>query len=317
VIPERVVAPFTEAAFRSGLIAGLVALLVGVVVALAWRARRRDPVPVAGLLMAGAAVVVLAQRDELVAGLGAGLVALAGAGLVVDVVPRGRRVLPLLALPGAWAVATATDATQPWAPVAVGATVALGGSLVASFDHHWKDRPLGPGLLVASFAGVFVTVPETREALPVLGAVLPLAVIGWPVKLAALGAGGSLAATGLLAWTVAEGGTFRDSAIVGGLACLGVLVAEPVARALLGSQRARRRLGRAGAVLGLIATQAVVVLLAARVAGLRDDLRSALALAAITLVVALGATAALTVMKGAEISGARPRTVTRSAGPRR
>jgi hypothetical protein len=84
--------------------------------------------------------------------------------------------------------------------------VAGGGALVADFDARWSSPPLGPALIVVSLAGVFITVPETKEALPVLGAALSLLLIGWPVNLASLGAGGSFAATGLLAWTTAQGG---------------------------------------------------------------------------------------------------------------
>lgn len=298
MIPERILAPFTDAAFGAGLVVGGAALLVGVVAGLVWRTRRAEPLPVAGLLMAGAAMVVLARVDQLGDGLVLGILALAGAGLVADVVPRCRRFLPLLALPGAWLLATATTATQPWAPVAIGATVALGGTLVALFDRHWRDRPLGPGLLAVSFAGVFVTVPETREALPVLGAVLPLALIGWPVNLASLGAGGSLAATGLLAWTVAQGGTFRDSAIVGGLACLGLLLTEPVGRAVLRRRQHGHRPHRVGTVIAVIVAHVVVVFLAARVAGLSDDLRSAVVLAGVTLALAIGIAAAVAAMDG-------------------
>ena len=307
-MPERVVAPFTEAAFRSGLVVGLGLLLVGVVAGLAWRARRAEPLPLAGVLLAGAAVIALAQLDRLGERLGIGLAALAAAGLVADAVPRCRPLLPLLALPGAWMVATGTDATQPWVPLVLGTTVALGGTLVASFDRHWSARALGPGMVVASFAGVFVTVPETREALPVLGAVLPLALLGWPANLASLGAGGSLAATGLLAWTVAQGGTFRDSAIVGGLACLGVLLAEPLARALLSRRRVAGRPHRVGTVLAVLGVHVAVVLLAARLAGLRDDLRSAGALAGVTLALALAAAVLVTL---ADQAGA-DRTATRA-----
>lgn len=303
MLPERIIAPFTEPAFRSGLVVGVIALLIGVGAGLAWRFRRDDPLPVAGLLMAGAAVVVLMRLDLLGGGLAAGLVVLAGAGLVADWFPRSRLFLPLLALPGAWLVATATEATQPWAPLVIGATVALGGSLVASFDHRWSDRPLGPGLVVLSLVGVFATVPETKEALPVLGAVLPIGLIGWPASIAALGAGGSLAITGLLAWTVAQGGTFRESAIVGGLACLGVLVAEPVGRSLRHRQASGHRPYPIAALLALVATHVVVVYLAARVAGLRDDLSSAVALAVIALVLALGAVVAVSVVARDELDG--------------
>lgn len=293
MVPERVLETFTQASFRNGLAIGALALLAGVVVAALWRRRRGRPCPVAGLLIAAAGGAALLQSQRPMLGLVPGLVALAVAGVVVDAVPRLRSLLPVLALPGAWLVATGVEVSQAWAPLAVGVAVAGGGALVADFDGRWSVRPLGPALMVVSLAGVFLTVPETREALPVLGAALPLAVLGWPASLASLGAGGSLSSTALLAWTVAQGGTFRDTALVGGLACLGMLVAEPLGR-LVGPHRRRHRLPRPSWVLAaVLVAHAVVVLVAARVAGLGDDLVTAVAVAA--LVLAAGAAASLAI----------------------
>lgn len=241
MIPERILEPFTQAAFRDGLALGVLALVAGVVVGGLWRTRRGRPCPVAGLLLAAAGAAAVLQAERPAPGLVAGLVVLGVAGALVDAVPGLRLLLPVLAVPGAWLLASSVEVTQAWAPVAVGVAVTGGGALVADFDLRWSARPLSPALVVVSLAGVFVTVPETKEALPVLGAALPLALLGWPVNLTSLGAGGSLAATGLLTWTVAQGGTFRAASIVGGLACLGMLVAEPLGR-LVQRNRSRRRL---------------------------------------------------------------------------
>lgn len=292
MIPERVLAPFSEASFRSGLVIGLFVLGVGVLAALAWRVRRRQPLPVAGLLIAAAGVLVLQRRGVAAPGLASGVVVLGLAGLVADLAPRTRPLLPILAVPGAWVLATEVVVDQAWAPLAIGVTVALGGALVADFDHRSGARSLGPASMVVALMGVFVTVPETKEALPVLGAVLPLALLGWPTGLATLGAGGALSATGLLAWTVAQGGTFRDSAIVGGLACLGLLVVEPVGRRLAASTRALRA-PRAWVVIATLAGHVVVVAVAARVAGLADDLSAAVVVAGVALLVGVGVSAAL------------------------
>jgi len=285
-IPERVLEPFTEASFRSGVLFGGVALVVGVAAGLAWRASGREgAVPVSGLLLCGAAIVALEQAGRLGSDLVPALMALGVGGLVVDVAPTTGRFLPLLALPGAWLLAATVEADQDWLSLAVGLTAAFGGALVSDFDRRWSFQPPGPGLVVVSFAGVFLTVPETAEALPVLGAALPLTLIGWPLNLARLGAGGSLASTGLLAWVVAQGGMFRDSAVVGGLACLAMLVAEPLGRALV-----RRRVAWPTTVLVLVAVataHVVMVILAARVAGLREQLEPALALAVLTLVLGI------------------------------
>lgn len=273
-----------------GLQVGLVALVVAVVVGLVWRRRWASPAPVAGLVLAIGALVAVFDAGRLGDGLTVGLVALMAAGLVADGYPPAKPALPLLALPGAWLLATSVEVSQGWAPVVVGAVIVVGGALVARFDHHDRVQALGPALMAVSFAGVFVTVPETREALPVFAVALPLALLGWPLRLARLGAGGCLAATGLLAWTVAQGGTFRDSALVGGLACLGMLVALPAGRLLAGlrGESDRRRSWPSSAVaVGVVSAHLVVVALVSRVAGLRDDLRSAVILAAAALALAL------------------------------
>lgn len=298
--PERVLEPLAEASFRSGLLIGGIVLIIGILVALAWRWRHDGPLPGAGLLFATAGAVVLHQVGQPVSGLATGLLALAAAGLVADVAPRARVALPLLALPGALVVATTVEVGQDWAPWAIGATIALGGALVAAFDAGpGAPRRLGPGMMAVSLVGVFLTVPETEEALPVLGATLPLALLGWPSGLATLGAGGALSATGLLAWTVGQGGAFRDSAIVGGLACLGLLVAEPVGRRLSRSARSAsaRSVARNAphwALIAVLAVHAAVVVVAARVAGVGDDLGSAVALAVVALFAGTGLSAAVT-----------------------
>lgn len=287
--PEQVLEAFTEASFLGGVVIGVAALVLGVVVAGLWRARRQGSCPVAGLLLAAAGAAAIIQAQRPVPGLVAGLVALGIGGVLVDAVPRLRPLLAVLALPGAWLLATGVTVDQAWAPLAVAVAVAGGGALVADFDVRWSARPLGPVLMAASLAGVFVTVPETKEALAVLGAALPLMALGWPASLASLGVGGSLAATGLLAWTTAQGGTFRAASIVGGLACLGMLVAEPLGR-LLQRNRSLRRLPRStGVLLGVVAAHLVVVLVAARVAGLGEYVSAAVVISVLALTAGVGA----------------------------
>ncbi|HSH59760.1 MAG TPA: hypothetical protein VK988_09010 [Acidimicrobiales bacterium] len=291
--PERLFEPFSEASFRSGLAIGVVALLVLVVVARLWRMRWRRACPVAGLFLAAAGAIAVIQADRPVPGLVGGLIVLGAAGGVVDLKPKSRPFLPVLALPGTWMIATSIEVDQSWVALAVGAAVAAGGALVVDFDHRWSQRPLAPSMICISLVGVFLTVPETKEALPIVGAALPLALIGWPTNLASLGAGGSLTATGLLAWTTAQGGTFRAASIVGGLACLGMLVAEPLGR-LVQRNRSRRRLPRStGVLLGVVAVHLMVVFVAARVAGLGDDVTVAVVISALVLAAGVGASLAI------------------------
>jgi hypothetical protein len=170
-------------------------------------------------------------------------------------------------------------------------TIVLGGACVASFDARHSARGLGPPLFALATAGVYFTVPDTEHALVLIGAALPLALSSWPVPLTRLGSGGAYAATGLLAWTAATDGVARPASIVGGMASLGLLLAEPVGRAI----------GRPGlrpgarpspidhlpktrlAALWIGVAQLCIVLITSRVAGLRGQLASAVLISASVL----------------------------------
>jgi hypothetical protein len=58
-------------------------------------------------------------------------------------------------------------------------------------------------LLAITLVGLFYTVPDTGDAVVLLGVALPVAALGWPWVVARLGAGGSFAIAGLLAWVAA------------------------------------------------------------------------------------------------------------------
>jgi hypothetical protein len=172
------------------------------------------------------------------------------------------------------------------APVAVVA-VAVTGMLLADFDRRRRDG-LALGLWAVSLAGVWAVVPDVESAVVVLGAALPPALLGWPGPLArgglvALGVAGSLAGTALLVWVVATDGAGRPVSIVGGLACLGVLAVEPLARRLGGRGPGGPPLPAAV----LVAAHLVLVAVASRVVGRRETVAEALPLAVAELVVAL------------------------------
>lgn len=311
---------------RAGLLAGVAALAVGVALAVAWRtAGRQGPVPVVGLLIAGAGAMALHARVSpapgrlladpgLPAGLAVGLAVLACAGLVANLTRWPRTVAAVLAAPGALLVAARGDlADVGWVRFAVAGTIVLGGLCVASFDTRWRNPSVAPALFVLSAVGIYFTVPDTEEAMVLLGVAAPLALLGWPFGLGALGTGGSLAATGLLCWTVAAGGYGRRSSIVGGLACLGLLVVEPVGRLAGGGSWPGRVPGRgwsltataaalSGAHLGL-------VYVASRVAGTRLTVPAALGIVGIEATVAVGA-----LMLAARLRRGRPAPIGPGAG---
>ena len=120
--------------------------------------------------------------------------------------------------------------TVIWPTVLVAAALA---AAVADADLSLARSAVGPPLLAVSAFGMYVTVPETGQILPVLVVIVPIALVGAPLVLARLGTAGSAAIVVLLAAVVAEGGQQRAASIVGGLASVGVLALEPVARAIV------------------------------------------------------------------------------------
>ena len=172
------------------------------------------------------------------------------------------------------------------APVVAVAAAVAAGALLADFDRRRRDG-LALSLWAVSVAGVWATVPDVESAVVVLGAALPPALLGWPSPLArsgvSLGVAGSLAGAGLLVWVVATDGAGRPGSMVGGLACLGVLGVEPLARRLGGRGPGLPTLPP----LPLAAAHLALVAVAARVVGRPETVAEALPLALVELAVAL------------------------------
>jgi hypothetical protein len=254
-----------------GYLLGVVALLIVGIVAMV----RPRPVPVAGVMIAAAGVVAVhlsyVVPPELVAGVG--LLALTG---LVPV--RSDLAAMALALPGA-AVLGYTFAAEGGLGliilVVVGSTVL--GPLVARFDSTHPDTS-GTSLMVVAYGAALILVPDTDLIIVVAAAALPLIVAGHPLRLARLGRGGAVAATGLLLWTAAGGAEARSAAVVAASGVLGLLVADPVMRRLRGSRGGLTRIGEAP-LLG-VAVQIALALSLSFVAGSVDH---AALLAIITL----------------------------------
>ena len=213
----------TSSEAGTGYLVGVVALLA---VAL-WSVVSRRTVPAAGAAIAAAGAVALDRVYDAPTELIVGLALLFLAGLVPL---ESDLVVAVLAIPGAAALGLYfVDSGQPELIVLVVAATVLLGPLVGRFDQGQRngDATL---LLVISYLGVLVIVPDTDLAIVIAAAALPLALAGPPLQLAHLGRGGALAATGLLMWTVATGGSARTSALVAGVAALGILIADPLAR---------------------------------------------------------------------------------------
>jgi hypothetical protein len=185
----------------------------------------------------------------------------------------------------------------PVLAVAAGAV----GLALADFDRRWRRHGLVPPLLAVAAAGVWAALPDVEAALVVLGVTVPMTLLGWPSPLArsgqppSLGVVGALGVAGLFVWMVAAGAVGRPGAAVGGVTCLGVLVAEPVARRLDPRRRSPLDLlaGRDGPAWAALAAQVPLVGLASRVVARPERATTALLLAALELGPAVGAGVAL------------------------
>lgn len=297
-IANAILSALRDPGFRSGVAFGVLALGIGAVVALVARGKRDVVVPLGGLCFVAASLLALLRTQGRSDMLVLGIAALVGAGALSSSVrgrvPGGAVLGAALAVPGAWIVVH----TEPipeivWIQGFLGLGIVLGAALTSDFDRRWRRVGAGPVLLAISLFGVYATVPDTEQALVLLGASLPLALpglIGRPPALDALGPAGAYGAVGLLAWSVGAGGAARHSAIVGGLTCLALLVVEPLGRSLArGPSRVlgARPGGRVRALATLAAGQLALVYVCSRVAGLRDSVAAAALIAGGALLVGI------------------------------
>jgi hypothetical protein len=257
--------------------------------------RHLDPLPIGGLLITGAFVEAMRETGRLVPGLAVGLAMLAVAGVVADVSGHRAFVLAALTVPGAWVLAThAGLGNVGWVKAMVAGSVVVGAPLAASLDARAGPDGLGPVLFAISTIGVYFTIPDTDVGLALFPIAALLALAAWPRPLVSLGAG-TAAAVGTLVWVSAVGGLGRSTAVIGGVACLGLLIAEPLGRLM--AARHRRALGGERHdtwylggerhdtwYVGVVAlVQLVVVYVASRVAGVRTRVGAAVAIATLDL----------------------------------
>jgi hypothetical protein len=296
-MPDAITDLLTDDGFRTGLVYGLLA--AGAVAAGAAASRRT--LPLAGVAVGVAAYLALAGAyDDVGSNLAVGLVALGTGGLLTA---RSHPLLRIAAsLPGALLVADSTGLDRPaWAMPAVVAVSAVGGTLVAETDRALGRLGVPPVLLAVTALGIYGTTPDTEHAMVTAGVALAVAPLGlpWPDgprwPLASLGAAGAPVVGGVVAWTVVVDGLARPGAVVGGVACLGLLALEPVVR---WSFRAHglpqptpgRRLRDQVVV---VSVQLGLVAVCSRVAGLRTSAAEALVISAVAYVAAAIALRAL------------------------
>lgn len=277
--------------FRTGLVAAAVALPVVVaIVFVSIRAGRRsaDPLPVAGIALVIAALIGLANarggvppNDQLVVGL-----VLLTLGPLVATFARSRLFTILSTLPGAALVAWAAslDNNVEWiAPIVFLVTVAC-AALVADFDRANARAGLGPVLMAVTALAAYTALPDTEQIAALAGAALPIALLGAPLPVASLGGPGAASTVGLFVWIAAVGGRARPGSFVGAIACLGVMVLEPVVRRIVPRGRSvRPRAPLSVRAMLVVALDIALVAGTSRIAGLETSALAAAALSALLL----------------------------------
>ncbi len=285
-------------AFRLGLLFGLAGVIVAIVAA--GLRPRSIPLPIGGTLFAGAATLALWQTFALPVGVPAGI-ALMLAGVLLGTTVWDRT---LGAIPGSVVLIVFGEMGRGVAvPFAV-VLIAIAAGLVVDFDTTFRRSSVGLPMLAITTVGVIITVPDTERAMAIVGAALPLAIVGWPMRFASLGPGAA-AAVGLIGWVGALAWTGRPGAMVGAIASLGLMLAEPIGRRLLGNRptalAALAASGSSGALI-VIGVHGLLVLGGARIAGLRQGFWPALAIAVVIL--AFGAVLGAAPLKGSPPSPA-------------
>ncbi len=234
--------------FRDGFQSGVWAGVIVVVLALVWRVVRSgsEPVPV-GLVGAAWVLAALAATDGWWGFRGAaprpgswipttmiwGLVLLALGAELAARTPNPKIIGVVLAFPAAVVVGIAEDFRGPgWVRPLVIVSITIVAPLAGDLDRRAARLGLGPVLWLVSVIGVYATVPDTELVRPLVGVAVPLALVGWPLRLGRLGAGGAAAGVGLLVWIGALEGYGRPGSIVGTVGALGLFAVEPVGRAL-------------------------------------------------------------------------------------
>jgi hypothetical protein len=259
-----------RASLGFGAVAGAALLFAGL--AISARGRRR-PLQLGGVVIAGGGLWAIADNRHLPFPVVLGVIGIGAVGGLTHAHRLSRWYCVALAFPFAWAIGFRGElASALWARVFVTVAVCAGAILLAEFDDAWRREAPGLTLFAVTSLGVYATVPDTELVAAVLGASLPLVLLGWPARLATLGRAGGPAAIALLVWTGAAGGEGRPASIIAVVACLGLLVGSPLAQLLLPRAGDRlRRVPSSASVLSLMTGHAVIVLLASRVGGQLSD----------------------------------------------
>jgi hypothetical protein len=225
---EAVLDLFAHPGFRSGLVAGLIAGVVLVLV----RLLAKRPAHGWGVVFTGAVIAGLYSLSEDEGTLLWGVLALAAAGFVVDLVTLIQRrwdsQVPLLiswipALVASWWFGTLLDPLDvSWIPPTMSLTVLALGAGIWRLGRSPVAEVLGPVFAVV-VVGAWVTVPETDMMTVIVGAAVPLGLATLPPLRARSLSSGAMALAGVFAWLVMDGGLTRPWTVAGGWVVAGII----------------------------------------------------------------------------------------------
>lgn len=261
----------------------LAGVILGIGIGLLVLRRRFPAAPIGGLAFAAAAVFGLQSTPVVSDPLLTAIAAFAVAGLIRDAIAVPPYAQVILALPGAWLVATALPFTDPaWlVPFAV-AFLAVGAPLLAAFDRLQVRPPLGPIVLAICIGAAFLVLPDTEEVLVLLPIAAAIGLCGWPLASLRLGAAGSYVALAVVLAVASWDGRGRPASIIGVVATFTVPI---VWAALVATVDRMQPAATTARRLVLTALHLVVAIVAARVVGIGASVPGAAVLGAVTVTV--------------------------------
>jgi hypothetical protein len=257
--------------FLVGIVLGAIALIALTIT------EKDDPSrparPLLGITLGGGVLIGWLVVGRLHTGVALGTLLIGvGVGLAVR---SGKRGLPvaLAAIPGAAVMAFyGAVSGDAWVTGVLLVAPPIGGWLVARTAQLLEGRGILPALIGITALGLVGTLPEPKRALLLVGVALPLAFSAWPRRLASVGQVGAYLVAATLAAAIAVDNEARPAAMVGGLACYGVILIAP----LIYQVTSTRMIGRGAVTLGwsdalVLVTHAACVVTMSRVAGLRGS----------------------------------------------
>ena len=275
----------TEAASSPELHLGLLAGAIGVGAIGVFPAARRHLVTViAGAMAVALAVAGIDSRWAVV-----GLVCLAGAGSVGT---RGPRIALVAAGTAGLALSVTSTSTTLFLCVAIPVSALALGDVVSA-----RGPAVTAALLGVSVVGIWASVPDTEEIL-LVGGVLALPLLAMMFgALDRVGAQwsrtGPFALVAPVVWAAVSGGRGRPGSAVAGVACLGLLLVDPVVCRVARSPAVARR--TVGMAVGLVLGQVALVIVTSRVAATRTLVAPAALISGAALLVGGAVIAAFTI----------------------